>query len=137
MHDALISERSITTIKNSTSMIATLPLHHSHDSLEIRHLNKDGALKHQLFIITMKSDVENAKYTVKPFAELKVFNDSLRFVVQPEKQYPEIVNVEQELFPEIERSLATFLKKNYSVNVSLTRNKSVSERRVANQWHHR
>ncbi|MEI7366703.1 hypothetical protein PJ912_14835 [Pectobacterium colocasium] len=137
MHDALISERSVTTIKNSTSMIATLPLHHSSDSLEIRHLNKSGALKHQLFIITMKSDVDNAKYTIKPFAELKVFNDSLRFVVQPEKQYPEIVDTEQEVFPEIERSIVMFLKKNYSVNVNLVRNKSASERRVANQWHHR
>ncbi|MFJ5366669.1 hypothetical protein ACIPR9_16365 [Pectobacterium punjabense] len=137
MHDALISERSITTIKNSTSMIATLPLHNSSDSLEIRHLNKNGALKHQLFIITIKSDVDNSKYTVKPFAELKVFNDSLRFVVQPEKQYPEVVDAEQDVFPEIERSLAMFLKKNYSVNVSLVRNKPASERRVANQWHHR
>nr|WED67697.1 hypothetical protein PJ912_14835 [Pectobacterium colocasium] len=104
-------------------MIATLPLHHSSDSLEIRHLNKSGALKHQLFIITMKSDVDNAKYTIKPFAELKVFNDSLRFVVQPEKQYPEIVDTEQEVFPEIERSIVMFLKKNYSVNVNLVRNK--------------
>ncbi|WP_071819192.1 hypothetical protein [Erwinia tasmaniensis] len=135
MHDALISERSVTTIKNSTSMIATLPLHHSSDSLEIRHLNKNGALRHQLFIITMKSDVDKAQYTVKPFAELMVFNNCLRFVVQPEKQYPEVVNVEEEVFSEIERSLTMFLKKIYSIDVSLVRNNPSAERRVANQWH--
>lgn len=135
MHDALISERSVTTIKNSTSMIATLPLHHSPDSFEIRHLNKNGALRHQLFIITMKSDVDKAQYTVKPFAELMVFNNCLRFVVQPEKQYPEVVNVGEEVFPAIERSLAMFLKKKYSVDVSLVRNNSSAKRRVANQWH--
>lgn len=135
MHDALISKRSVTTIKNSTSTIATLPLHHSSDSLEIRHMNNNGALKHQLFIITMKSDVDKAQYTVKPFAELMVFNNLLRFVVQPEKQYPEVANVEEDVFHEIERSLAMFLKKNYSVDVSLMRNKPSAEKRVANQWH--
>ncbi|GAL58880.1 hypothetical protein EV102420_13_01370 [Pseudescherichia vulneris NBRC 102420] len=135
MHDALISERSVSTIKNSTSMIATLPLHHSPDSLEIRHLNSDGELKHQLFIITLKSDMEAAEYTVKPFAELMVFNKRLRFVVQPEKQYPDVAMAEEEIFPEIERSLALFLQKKYSVDVSLVRNKSSVKKRVANQWH--
>lgn len=64
-----------------------------------------------------------------------VFNNYLRFAVQPEKQYPEVVNVEEEVFSEIERSLAMFLKKIYSIDVSLVRNNPSAERRVANQCH--
>ncbi len=137
MHDALNSSRSVQTIRDCTSTIATVPLRHLDDSLQIRQLNKEGALRDQHFIITIKSDVDEAKYSVKPFAELIVLNNRLRFIVMPEKQYPDVVNVEDDIFSEIERNLAIFVKKKYSVDVSLVRNNPSVERRVTHQWHHR
>lgn len=135
MHNALNSTRSIQTIRDCTSMIATVPLHRRDDALQIRHLNKSGAIKDQHFIITVKSDVDDATFSVKPFAELIVLNNRLRFVVMPETQYPQVVDSEEEIFDEIERNLAKFLKNKYSVDVSLVRTKSSMEKRVANQWH--
>lgn len=117
-------------------MIATVPLRHRDDALQIRHLKNEGALRDQLFIVTVRSDVDEATFSVKPFAELIVLNDHLRFVVLPETQYPEIADSEDEIFSEIERNLALFLKSKYSVDVSLVRNKSSVKRRVANQWPH-
>lgn len=136
MH-ALNTSRSVQTIRECTDTIATVPLRHRDDSLQIRHLKSEGALKDQHFIITVKSDVDDAKFSVKPFAELIVLNNCLRFTVMPEKQYPDVTNSEAEIFFDIERNLAQFLKKKYKVDVSLVRNKSSVERRVANQWHHR
>jgi hypothetical protein len=116
-------------------MIATVPLRHQDDSLQIRHLNKDGALRDQHFIITVKSDVDEARFSVKPFAELIVLNNRLRFVVKPENQYPQFIEIDDEVFSEIESNLATFLKKKFSVDVSLVRNKSSAERCVTKIWH--
>lgn len=136
MH-ALNTSRSVQTIRDCTNMIATVPLRHWDDSLQIRHLKSEGALRDQHFIITVKSDIDDATFSVKPFAELIVLNNRLRFVVMPEIQYPEVADSEEEAFSEIERNLAKFLKNKYSVDVSLVRNKSSAERRVANQWLHR
>ncbi|HKS33370.1 MAG TPA: hypothetical protein VJS14_06545 [Enterobacteriaceae bacterium] len=137
MLNALNSSRSVQTIRDCTNMIATVPLRHRDDALQIRHLKSEGALRDQHFIITVRSDVNEATFSVKPFAELIVLNDHLRFVVLPETQYPEITSSEDEIFSEIERNLAQFLKSKYSVDVSLTRNESSVKRRVANQWDHR
>jgi hypothetical protein len=136
MH-ALNKSRSVQTIRDCTDTIATVPLRYRDDSLQIRHLKSEGALKDQHFIITVKSDVDDATFSVKPFAELIVLNNHLRFTVMPETQYPEVTDSEEEIFSEIERNLAKFLKKKYSVDVSLVRSKSSEERRVANQWLHR
>lgn len=136
MH-ALNTSRSVQTIRDCTEEIATVPLHHWSDSLQIRHLRSEGALKDQHFIITVKSDYDDARFSVKPFAELIVLNNRLRFTVMPEKQYPEVVENEEGIISEIERKLAKFLKNKFSVDVSLVRNKSSVKRRVANQWLHR
>ncbi|WP_413736635.1 hypothetical protein ACL2XP_00310 [Sodalis sp. RH21] len=77
MHDAPNSSRSVQTMRDCTSMIATVSLRHSGDSLQIRHLNKEGALKDQHFLITIKSNVDGAKFSVKPFAELIALNNRL------------------------------------------------------------
>lgn len=134
MH-ALNTSRSVQTIRDCTSMIATVPLRHWDDSLQIRYLNSEGALRDQHFIITVKSDVDDAKFSVKPFAELIVLNNRLRFSLSPEAQYPELVDREDEIFFAIEHNLAKFLKNKFSVDVTLVRNKSSVERRVAKQWH--
>lgn len=135
MH-ALNKSRSVQTIRDCTDTIATVSLRHWDDMLQIRHLKSEGALRDQHFIITVKSDVDDAKFSVKPFAELIVLNNRLRFTVSPESQYPEVADSEDEIYTEIEQNLAKFLKKKYSVDVSLVRNKSSSERRIANRWLH-
>lgn len=137
MLNALNSSRSIQTIRDCTDMIATVPLRHWDDALQIRHLKSEGALRDQHFIITVRSDVDEATFSVKPFAELVVLNNRLRFVVTPEAQYPEIASGEDEIFSEIERNLAQFLKSKYRVDVSLVRNKPSVKRRTDNQWAHR
>lgn len=135
MH-ALNTSRSVQTIRDCTETIATIPLRHWDDMLQIRHLKSEGALRDQHFIITIKSVVDDAKFSVKPFAELIVLNNHLRFTLSPESQYPEIADREGEIYSEIERSLAEFLKNKYSVDVSLVRNKSSVQRRITKQWLH-
>ncbi|MCM5739872.1 hypothetical protein M4C01_22430 [Klebsiella pneumoniae] len=72
MHNALNSSRSIQTIRDCTNMIASVPLRHWDDSLQIREMGTPGELKDQRFIITLKSDVEAGSFTIKLFAELMV-----------------------------------------------------------------
>ncbi|HAZ4745408.1 TPA: hypothetical protein J4Z79_005339, partial [Escherichia coli] len=62
-------------------MIASVPLRHWNDSLQIREMNKPGMLKDQRFIVNLKSDVEEGKFTIKLFAEMMVLNNRLRFLV--------------------------------------------------------
>lgn len=131
MHNALNSSRSIQTIRDCTKMIASVPLRHWDDSLQIREMSKPGELKDQRFIVTLKSDVDAGSFTVKLFAELMVLNNRLRFLVKPEKQFPEVVHFEQEVFSEIESEIATFVKDKYSVDVSLVRTDKSMDLRLA------
>lgn len=87
MHNALNSSRSIQTIRDCTNIVASVPLRHWDDSLQIREMGTPGELKDQRFIITLKSDVEAGSFTIKLFAELMVLNNRLRFLVKPEKQF--------------------------------------------------
>lgn len=88
MHTALNASRSIQTIRDCTKMIASVPLRHWNDSLQIREMNKPGMLKDQRFIVNLKSDVEEGKFTIKLFAEMMVLNNRLRFLVKPENSFP-------------------------------------------------
>ncbi|MDP0742075.1 hypothetical protein Q8G13_25545 [Klebsiella pneumoniae] len=132
MHNALNSSRSIQTIRDCTNMIASVPLRHWDDSLQIREMGTPGELKDQRFIITLKSDVEAGSFTIKLFAELMVLNNRLRFLVKPEKQFPEAVYCERQIFSDIESEIATFVKDKYSVDVSLVRTDKSMDMRLAN-----
>ncbi|HBS0355043.1 TPA: hypothetical protein MAA00_004368 [Klebsiella pneumoniae] len=113
-------------------MIASVPLRHWDDSLQIREMSKPGELKDQRFIVTLKSDVEAGSFTIKLFAELMILNNRLRFLVKPEKQFPEVVYYERQIFSDIESKIATFVKHKYSVDVSLVRTDKPMEMRLAN-----
>ena len=132
MHNALNSSRSIQTIRDCTNMIASVPLRHWDDSLQIREMGTPGELKDQRFIITLKSDVEAGSFTIKLVAELMVLNNRLRFLVKPEKQFPEVVYCERQIFSDIESEIATFVKDKYSVDVSLVRTDKSMDMRLAN-----
>lgn len=132
MHTALNASRSIQTIRNCTKMIASVPLRHWNDSLQIREMNKPGMLKDQRFIVNLKSDVEEGKFTIKLFAEMMVLNNRLRFLVKPEKQFPDVVRCEQDAFYEIESKIAKFIKDKYRVDVKIAKLDSSTDMRLAN-----
>lgn len=132
MHNALNASRSIQTIRDCTKMIASVPLRHWDDSLQIREMNKPGALKDQRFLVTFQSDVDSGRFTVKLFAEMMVLNKRLRFLVKPEKQFPEVVSCEYDIFSKIEGKIATFIKDKYSVDVTLASIEPPMEMRLAN-----
>ncbi|EHJ8091770.1 TPA: hypothetical protein ACN1CU_000318 [Escherichia coli] len=132
MHNALNASRSIQTIRDCTKMIASVPLRHWNDSLQIREMNKPGMLKDQRFIVNLKSDVEEGKFTIKLFAEMMVLNNRLRFLVKPEKQFPDVVRCEQDAFYEIESKIAKFIKDKYRVDVKIAKLDSSTDMRLAN-----
>ncbi|CSE28092.1 hypothetical protein ACY3KV_000071 [Shigella sonnei] len=132
MHTALNASRSIQTIRDCTKMIASVPLRHWNDSLQIREMNKPGMLKDQRFIVNLKSDVEEGKFTIKLFAEMMVLNNRLRFLVKPEKQFPDVVRCEQDAFYEIESKIAKFIKDKYRVDVKIAKLDSSTDMRLAN-----
>ncbi|HIC0667816.1 hypothetical protein UXH04_19280 [Escherichia coli] len=132
MHTALNASRSIQTIRDCTKMIASVPLRHWNDSLQIREMNKPGMLKDQRFIVNLKSDVEEGKFTIKLFAEMMVLNNRLRFLVKPEKQFPDVVRCEQDAFYEIESKIAKFIKDKYRVDVKIAKLDSPTDMRLAN-----
>lgn len=132
MHTALNASRSIQTIRDCTKMIASVPLQHWNDSLQIREMNKPGMLKDQRFIVNLKSDVEEGKFTIKLFAEMMVLNNRLRFLVKPEKQFPDVVRCEQDAFYEIESKIAKFIKDKYRVDVKIAKLDSSTDMRLAN-----
>lgn len=108
MQDALNSKRSIQTIRDCTSIIAT---HSFHANLvQVRTLDNEAAPPEQLhFIVTFKHDVENARATVKPLAEAVFLSGRVRYIVKPAKQYPELER-HMSLFSEvIETSIREFL----------------------------
>ncbi|CQH41862.1 hypothetical protein [Yersinia enterocolitica] len=112
MHDALNSKRSIQTIRDHTSVIATHNL--KHHMLEVRTLDNEGITEPEdlHFIITFKDDVENADASVKPLAEAILLNGRVRFLVKPAKQYPELAR-EMSIFSEvIEHSIRRFFETN-------------------------
>lgn len=132
MHTALNASRSIQTIRDCTKMIASVPLRHWNDSLQIREMNKPGMLKDQRFIVNLKSDVEEGKFIIKLFAEMMVLNNRLRFLVKPEKQFPDVVRCEQDAFYEIESKIAKFIKDKYRVDVKIAKLDSSTDMRLAN-----
>ena len=132
MHTALNASRSIQTIRDCTKMIASVPLRYWDDSLQIREMNKPAMLKDQRFIVNLKSDVEEGKFTIKLFAEMMVLNNRLRFLVKPEKQFPDVVRCEPDAFYEIESKIAKFIKDKYRVDVKIAKLDSPTDMRLAN-----
>lgn len=112
MHDALNSKRSIQTIRDHTSVIATHSLKHL--MLEVRTLDNEGiTVPEDLhFIVTFKDDVENADALVKPLAEAILLDGRVRFLVKPAKQYPELAREMPMLSEVIEHSIRRFFETN-------------------------
>lgn len=128
------NQRSIQTIRDNTSVIASLePRSLFPDTLEVRRMLSRTQKDSQHFIVTLKSDLARAKDTtvVKPFAEVAIRGERLRFTVKPEKQYPNM-HVSDDIIHMIEKSVAKFMEKYFSASVHFN---DVINQDSKKEWH--
>ncbi|HAV8008989.1 TPA: hypothetical protein JLO66_003946 [Escherichia coli] len=113
MHNNVLNvSRSIQTIRDCTSVVASIPLRNSIDELQIRvlNLNHANAIKQLRFILTLKSEAEGVKHSVKVFSEAILLNGKLRHLVRPERQYPDVLAREKYLLSEVQDRVFDFVK---------------------------
>lgn len=128
------SKRSIQTILDNTRVIdrfescSPFP-----DTVEVRRMLSRTHKESQHFIVTLSSDIKRAKDTtvVKPFAEVAIRGDKLRFTVNPKKQYPNM-RVSEELLHQIEKSVASFMKDNFAANIYFS---DLKTQDCTKEWH--
>ncbi|AOZ40704.1 TPA: hypothetical protein ACYFH0_005554 [Klebsiella pneumoniae] len=126
MHNALNASRSIQTIRDCTSVIETHVL--AKHKIEVRKLNNDAVeLKDTRFIVTFKDDVEMARASVKPLAEAIFLNGRVRFVVKPDKQYPELLRDLKEFSEVIEHSIRRFVLGHGSIDSHVKADRSATK----------
>ncbi|WP_199781135.1 hypothetical protein [Cronobacter malonaticus] len=114
------NQRSIQTIRDNTKVIASFePRSMFPDTVEVRRMLNRTQKDSQHFIVTLKSDLKRALDTtvVKPFAEIAIRGDNLRFTVKPEKQYPNL-SVNDDVIGMIETYVADYMEKNFSAHVN-------------------
>ncbi|MFP0123324.1 hypothetical protein ACJHYR_21060 [Escherichia sp. WS1450] len=87
-------------------MVASIPLRNSIDELQIRVLNN----KQLRFILTLKSETEGIKHSVKVFSEAILLNGKLRHLIRPERQYPDVLAREKDLLSEAQDRVIDFVK---------------------------
>ncbi|MZH99890.1 hypothetical protein [Dickeya dianthicola] len=113
------SQRSIQTILDNTSVIDSLePRSLFPDTIEVRRMLSRTHKESQHFIVTLLSDIKRAEDTtvVKPFAEVAIRGQKLRFTVKPKNQYPNLC-VSEDILLMIEKSVATFMENNFSAHI--------------------
>ena len=128
------NHRSIQTIRDNTSVIASFePRSIFPDTIEVRRMLNRTQKDTQHFIITLKSDLKRALDTtvVKPFAEIAIRGEDLRFTVKPEKQYPNL-HVSDDVISMIEISVAKFMEKHFSAHVNYHEAKNQDYQK---EWH--
>ncbi|EJO8032186.1 hypothetical protein NUM37_004645 [Salmonella enterica] len=62
------------------------------------------------FILTLKSETEGIKHSVKVFSEAILLNGKLRHLVRPERQYPDVLAREKDLLSEVQDRVIDFVK---------------------------
>lgn len=112
-NNVLNVSRSIQTIRDCTSVVASIPLRNSIDELQIRVLNlkQANAIKQLRFILTLKSETEGMKHSVKVFSEAIMLNGNLRYLVRPERQYPDVLTREKDLLSEVQDKVSDFVER--------------------------
>ncbi|APS32147.1 hypothetical protein AB6D30_17420 [Pectobacterium brasiliense] len=112
------NQRAIQTIRDNTSVIDRFELHPFSDTVEVRRMLSRTQKDSQHFIVTLKSDVKRAAETtvVKPFAEIAIRGDKLRFTVKPKNQYPNL-HINDDILFMIEKSIAKFMASNFSSQI--------------------
>lgn len=118
------SQRSIHTIMDNTRVIDTIEPQRSQfsDTVEVRRMLSRSRTEYQHFIVTLLSDVNRACDTekvVRPFAELAIRGDKLRYTVKPYKQYPDMC-INKKILLMIEYSVASFMQNQFHKKVVVT-----------------
>ncbi|MFZ4835318.1 hypothetical protein [Rouxiella sp. Mn2063] len=114
------NQRSVQTIRDNTAVIDSFALSSlSPDTVEVRRMLSRTQKDSQHFIVTLKSDLNCAVHTtvVKPFAEIAVRGEKLRFTVKPRNQYPEL-HVSDDILLMIEQSVTRFMESNFATHIS-------------------
>ncbi|ENP0139226.1 hypothetical protein ACCJ75_002313 [Escherichia coli] len=62
------------------------------------------------FILTLKSETEGIKHSVKVFSEAILLNGKLRHLVRPERQYPDVLAREKDLLSGVQDRVNDFVK---------------------------
>ncbi|EIH5454673.1 TPA: hypothetical protein N1S75_003686 [Salmonella enterica subsp. enterica serovar Typhi] len=62
------------------------------------------------FILTLKSETEGIKHSVKVFSEAILLHGTLRHLVRPERQYPDVLAREKDLLSEVQNRVIDFVK---------------------------
>ncbi|HEG1888557.1 TPA: hypothetical protein SCR72_003726 [Escherichia coli] len=62
------------------------------------------------FILTLKSETEGIKHSVKVFSESILLNGKLRHLVRPERQYPDVLAREKDLLSGVQDRVNDFVK---------------------------
>ncbi|HFI7947548.1 TPA: hypothetical protein ACGSGN_005333 [Escherichia coli] len=96
--------------ETAPSVVASIPLRNSIDELQIRVLNPNQANKQLRFILTLKSETEGIKHSVKVFSEAILLNGKLRHLIRPERQYPDVLAREKDLLSEVQDRVIDFVK---------------------------
>lgn len=128
------SQRSIQTILDNTSVIDRIETGSLFpDTVEVRRMLSRTHMESQHFIVTLLSDIKRAQGTtvVKPFAEVAIRGDKLRFTVNPKKQYPNL-RVSEDLLHMIEKSVASYMKDKFSAHIHFSDNKNQDSKK---EWH--
>ncbi|EIC82051.1 hypothetical protein [Serratia sp. M24T3] len=105
-------------IFDNTSVIDSFVPRSFPDTVEVRRMLSRTHKESQLFIVTLKSDLNLAADTtvVKPFAEIVIRGEKLRFTVQPKNQYPDL-SVSNDVLISIENSVAKFMEDTFATQV--------------------
>lgn len=112
------NQRSIQTIRDNTSVIDSFQSRSFPDTVEVRRMLSRTQKDSQHFIVTLKSDLRSAAVTtvVKPFAEVAIRGEKLRFTVKPKNQYPNL-RVNDDILLMIEKSVTRFMESNFAAQI--------------------
>lgn len=133
LYNKVENKRSIQTIVNNTSVIESFRMLSIPDTIEVRRMNSRVAPESQLFILTLKSDVERAAdtATVKPLAEFALRGEKLRYIVKPKVQYPEI-HLDESDVSKIEKSVANYMRTHFNNKKFDTSSATLESKK---EWH--
>ncbi|MDE1486069.1 hypothetical protein KKI90_07240 [Xenorhabdus bovienii] len=109
--------RSIQTISHLTEVIDSFKDKSTDKLFNVLRLSVRQDVNRQLFIVTLKDDNKSDDFYVVPFAELIVRREKVKYLVAPEKQYPEFDGNISSIMKHIESIIKNFID-NYKITTT-------------------
>ncbi|HHR5899781.1 TPA: hypothetical protein ACS7XC_000649 [Providencia alcalifaciens] len=103
--------RSTKTISHGTELVNTFFDDASEKKFSVRRLSVRTDPNRQLFIVTIDDYLNNNDFKIRPYAEVTVIKDKIRFIVNPSKQYPALKDMFSNINSAIETSVFGFMNK--------------------------